>query len=143
MDILLLCFTQVIQVHNLKCRRTEMCLKFCLELYLTHSSLSFFSTDGQCVKNSPVRIHNLQTAWHPHGITLFSVLWVHNLHNVLASSTSSYLTRAGQHATPQWLCISLFLMNNWNGSAVINLFLSVTLLVSTLVKLSWGWSNIF
>lgn len=103
-------------------------------------SFYFCPTDGQCVKNRPVCIHNLQTAWHPHGITLFSVLWVYNLCKVLLFSTPSNVVYSEQdntqHPNDFAYLYSLWIIQRWNGSPAINLLLLV-------VKLSWGWSNLY
>ncbi len=136
---------KVIQVHNLKPMHLRTVRDAFEVLFETVSdTFYFFPTDGQCVKNRPVCIHNLQAAWHPHGITLFSVLWVYNLRKVLLSSTPSnvvYLEQDNtQHPNDFAYLYSLWIIQRWNGWPAINLLLLLTLPV---VKLSWGWSNLY
>ncbi len=132
---------KVIQVHNLKPTHLRT-VRDAFEVLFETVSDTFYlcSTDGQCVKNRPVCIHNLQTAWHPHGITLFSVLWVYNLCKVLLSSTPSNVVYSEQDNTqhPNYFAYlySLWIIQRWNCSPAINLILPV-------VILSWGWSNLY
>lgn len=71
-----------------------------------------------------------------------------SLYSVFCESTTAVtffkcgLIKAGQHPNDFAYFYSLWIIQRWNGSPVINLLLPLTLLVSTLAKLSGGWSNI-
>lgn len=116
-----------------------MHLKFCLKLYLTHSISS------QQMGNVSKTALFVSTISRQHDILMGS------LYSVFCESTTAvkfccllhlqmwFIQSRTTLSTPMTLH-TLWIIQRWNGWPAINLLLPLTLPV---VKLSWGWSNLY